>query len=61
MTDRQFLVWIYDRLVYVHKERELTDYMHKLRKIIMGMDPAKTAPNVADVNTMPDEWRKRVG
>lgn len=34
MDDKQFLMWIHDRLVNVHGENELFDYMHRLRSII---------------------------
>lgn len=34
MNDAEFLQWIHDRLVNVHKENELCDYMYRLRKII---------------------------
>lgn len=33
-TDREVLIWFHDRLVHVHKESELFDYMHRLRHII---------------------------
>ena len=47
MTDQQFLMWIHERLAHVHKENELMDYMHKLRAIIVGMNPKKATPNFA--------------
>ena len=47
MTDQQFLMWIHERLAHVHKENELMDYMHKLRAIIVGMNPKKATPNIA--------------
>ena len=34
MTDREILIWIHQRLVSVHKENELYDYMHMLREVI---------------------------
>ena len=34
MKDREFLIWLHERLQYVHKESPLVDYMHKLRAII---------------------------
>ena len=37
MTDHQFLQWIHDRLVNVHNEHEMYDYMHRLRRIIGRM------------------------
>lgn len=33
MTNREFLEWIYARLVKVHGENELVDYMHKLKSV----------------------------
>ncbi len=34
MNDKQFLIWLHERLVYQHKEDPLYDYMYKLRSII---------------------------
>ena len=34
MTDKEFLQWIYDRLIHVYKENKNYDYMHKLKEII---------------------------
>lgn len=33
MTDKEFLEWIYARLVHHHNENPLYDYMHKLKAI----------------------------
>ena len=33
-TDREVLIWLHERLVHVHKECELVDYLHRLRHII---------------------------
>ena len=41
-TDREILIWFHDRLVHVHKEDELVDYMHRLRCIIRGTPKNKT-------------------
>jgi hypothetical protein len=54
MTDREFLIWLHERLVKVHRERELVDYMHRLRGIIEGMPPDKETPHVASTNDMRD-------
>lgn len=35
-SDRDFLMWIHERLEYVHGEKELYGYMHRLRRIIAG-------------------------
>lgn len=45
MRDREFLIWIHERLEHVHKEKPLYDYMHKLRAIIKDMDKEKDTPN----------------
>ena len=34
MTDREYLIWLHQRLVEVHNERPMVDYMHYLRDII---------------------------
>ena len=34
MSDKEFLKWIYERLVEVHNENENYDYMWRFRKII---------------------------
>lgn len=37
MKDREFLMWLHERLEHVHKENPLFDYMHKLRAIIYSI------------------------
>lgn len=34
MKDKQFLMWLHERLEHKHEENPLVDYMHKLRAII---------------------------
>jgi hypothetical protein len=34
MTDKDFLQWIHNRLIYVYRENENVDFLHRLRKII---------------------------
>lgn len=34
MKDREFLMWLHERLEHVHGENDLLDYMHRLRAII---------------------------
>lgn len=36
MSDREFLIWLHERLEHVHGESPLMDYMHKLRNVIMN-------------------------
>ena len=50
MTDRQILIWIHQRLVKVHGESELVDYMHALRGVIHGMPEDKKGRS--DIVTM---------
>ena len=37
MTDKEFLSWIYDRMIYKHGENKNVDYMLKFRSIIDSM------------------------
>lgn len=34
MTTKEFLIWIYERLVNVYRENPNTDYMRRLKTII---------------------------
>ena len=34
VKDREFLMWLHQRLQFVHNESSIVDYMHKLRAII---------------------------
>lgn len=45
MSDREFLMWIHERLERVHGEKAIVDYMHKLRAIIHSMDPETVTHN----------------
>lgn len=45
MNDREFLMWIHERLTHVHGERELVDYMHKLRAVISAIPKSQETPN----------------
>jgi hypothetical protein len=45
MKDKEFLIWLHERLVNVHKKKELLDYMHKLRCIILDYPEEKETPN----------------
>lgn len=47
MNDRDFLIWIHERLEHVHKENPLMDYMHKLRAVILSIpENQKSMPGV---------------
>jgi len=41
-TDREILIWFHERLVNVHGESELYDYMHRLRAIIRATGKTAT-------------------
>lgn len=38
MSDKEFLLWLYNRLVQVYGESQNADYVVRLRKIIDEMD-----------------------
>lgn len=48
MGDRDFLIWIRDRLIHQHGENENVDYMHKLTSIINDYDSNKLTPNLTN-------------
>lgn len=52
MKDKDFLKWLHRRLVEAHGEKELYDYMHKLRSIIYHMDPKTVSPNNLKYNSL---------
>ena len=52
MTDQEFLMWIHERLVKVHNEDPLYDYMHTLRAIIYHMDKKQVTPKTIAINSM---------
>ncbi|MCP4392832.1 MAG: hypothetical protein GY804_00960 [Alphaproteobacteria bacterium] len=54
MKDRDFLIWLHERLVQVHREKSTMDYMHKLRVIIKSIDPDKDTPNMRSGNDIND-------
>ena len=52
MKDRDFLMWLHERLEHVHGESPVVDYMYKLRAIIQATDPEKTTPNIGMHNSL---------
>lgn len=54
MKDRDFLVWLHERLEYVHKENPHVDYMRKLRAIILATSAEQETPNLAVANNLDD-------
>ena len=57
MTDQQFLYWIHERLVNVHGEGALFDYMHHLRAIILATPKNRKTDN-RTCETNPAEFKK---
>ncbi len=58
MTDKEFLWWIHERLVCVHGERELSEYMHHLRALIIDLPCEKETPFIARVATNPTNTKE---
>ena len=52
MNDREFLMWIHERLEHVHKESSSVDYMHKLRAVIKATPPGQITPNNLTANSL---------
>lgn len=52
MNDREFLMWIHERLEHVHGENAYVDYMHKLRAIIQHTSEDQRSLNVGSWNTL---------
>ena len=52
MTDREFLMWIHERLEHVHEEHHLLAYMHKLRAIIGATPCDRRTANALSYNTL---------
>lgn len=53
MNDKKFLIWIHERLQYIHGENKNVDYMHKLRSIIESIDEEQITPNVSSIDLVP--------
>jgi hypothetical protein len=54
MKDREFLMWLHERLTGKHKESPIVDYMHKLRAIIKNTPADKETANVSLSNSLHD-------
>lgn len=52
MTDREFLIWLHERLTEVHGESDLIGHMHRLRCIIRAIPADQTTPNVNSKNSL---------
>ena len=65
MTDNDFLQWIYNRMVEVHNENELYDYMHKFKGIIeknkmTEKDKNQTVRLCCDCKYYRKDWYARI-
>lgn len=52
MKDREFLMWIHERLEHVYGDKPIMDSMHKLRAVIRATDPDKETPNLNTCNSL---------
>lgn len=50
MNDKEFLQWIYYRLVEVHGENKNYDYMHRLKEIIDTTEVVKKSNDIQNVS-----------
>ena len=60
MKDRDFLVWVHQRLVSIHGENPHSDFMYKLRAIIQATPADRETMNVVPTNNI-DELLKLIG
>jgi hypothetical protein len=56
MTDKEFLSWIADRLVYVYRESPNVDFVQKLRRIADASAPLEFP--AIDLGMIPGEGPK---
>lgn len=54
MKDREFLMWLHERLEHQHGESPNVDYMHKLRAIIRDTPADQYSPNTHTGNSLDD-------
>ena len=53
MNDRDFLIWLHERLVNIHGENDCYGFMHRLRNIIANTPAAQKSPAVVS-NSLTD-------
>ncbi len=58
MKDREYLMWLHERLEHVHGESPLVDYMHKLRAIIRATHEKRETPNCNSCNGLEELKRE---
>ncbi len=59
MKDRDFLIWIHERLTHVHGENELMGYMHRFRAIIRTVDKNQETDQSRGQNSL-DKLKKEL-
>lgn len=59
MTDREFLMWIHERLEHAHGEDKLVDYMHRLRSIIRATPEDRRTLDLGSCNSL-DQLRQEL-
>ena len=52
MKDREFLMWMHERLHLIHGESETISHLHKLRVIIRATPEDQQTPNVDSKNSL---------
>ena len=52
MKDRDFLIWIHERLEHVHGENPHYGFMHRLRCIIRATPDNQHTPNMNSKNSL---------
>lgn len=52
MKDKEFLIWLHERMEHVHNESPLMDYMHKLRAIIKATPEGRVTANCEMINSI---------
>jgi hypothetical protein len=48
MNDREFLIWLRERLINVYHESPMVDFVHKLTAIINAYPADKLTPNMGE-------------
>lgn len=60
MKDKEFLVWLHERIIHQYGESSNVDFLYKLRGIIKGTDKDKTSPISYDLKDVPPKSDKDI-
>lgn len=52
MTDREFLMWIHERLEHINGDKPLMGFMHTLRAIIRATPADRRTPSCNTCNSL---------